>query len=44
MDTDHNAVAALLAGMKTSTNIEKRSFVPKNDQLLGVQRVQDGST
>ena len=28
MDTDHNAVAALLAGMKTSTNIEKRSFVP----------------
>ena len=28
VETDHNAVAALLAGMKNSTIIEKRSFVP----------------
>lgn len=28
METDHNAVAALLTGMKHSTNIERRSFVP----------------
>ena len=28
METDHNAVAALLTGMKNSTNIERRSFVP----------------
>lgn len=28
MDTDRNAAAALLASMKTSTNIEMRSFVP----------------
>mmetsp|Transcript_21507 Transcript_21507/g.43152 ORF Transcript_21507/g.43152 Transcript_21507/m.43152 type:complete len:622 (+) Transcript_21507:2650-4515(+) len=28
METDQNAVAALLAGMKNSTNIETRSFVP----------------
>ena len=28
METDRNAVAALLAGMKNSTNIDRRSFVP----------------
>jgi hypothetical protein len=28
METDRDAVAALLAGMKSSTNIEKRSFIP----------------